>query len=252
MSSERDDKVWLSADIVSQYLSSVSTVIPFKSEQLDVMVRMVETGIGAQTETVRFMDIGCGDGVLGAALLGRFPRSNGVLLDFSEPMLQAARERLKVRASQLSFIQADYGDPVWAPMVSAYGPFDAIVSGFSIHHQPDKRKRRIYREIHDLLVPGGVFVNMEHVASHTAWGQTLFDECFIDSLVKHHDRKGSGLTREQIAREFYYREDKKANILAPVEDQCEWLREIGFADVDCFFKIFELAVFGGRKRLSGN
>ena len=35
--------------------------------------------------------------------------------------------------------------------------------------------------------------------------------------------------------------------MASVEDQCEWLREIGFADVDCFFKVFELAVFGGRK-----
>ena len=37
------------------------------------------------------------------------------------------------------------------------------------------------------------------------------------------------------------------NILAPVGDQCDWLREIGFEDVDCYFKIFELAVFGGRK-----
>ena len=42
------------------------------------------------------------------------------------------------------------------------------------------------------------------------------------------------------------RDDKEANILAPVEVQCEWLRECGFEDVDCFFKFFELAVFGGR------
>jgi len=32
-----------------------------------------------------------------------------------------------------------------------------------------------------------------------------------------------------------------------VESQLDWLRELGFADVDCFFKAFELAVFGGRK-----
>ena len=43
------------------------------------------------------------------------------------------------------------------------------------------------------------------------------------------------------------RADKAANILAPVDDQCRWLREIGFADVDCYFKAFELALFGGRK-----
>jgi tRNA (cmo5U34)-methyltransferase len=34
---------------------------------------------------------------------------------------------------------------------------------------------------------------------------------------------------------------------APVERQCEWLRDVGYADVDCFFKVFELAVFGGRR-----
>ena len=36
-------------------------------------------------------------------------------------------------------------------------------------------------------------------------------------------------------------------MIAPVEIQCEWLREIGFADVDFFFKVFELTLFGGRK-----
>ena len=38
-----------------------------------------------------------------------------------------------------------------------------------------------------------------------------------------------------------------ANILAPVEVQCQWLREIGFTDVDCYLKMFEVAVFGGRR-----
>jgi hypothetical protein len=38
---------------------------------------------------------------------------------------------------------------------------------------------------------------------------------------------------------------KEANILAPVETQCQWLREIGFEHVDCYLKIFELEVFDG-------
>ena len=41
--------------------------------------------------------------------------------------------------------------------------------------------------------------------------------------------------------------DKKENKPASVEMQCQWLRGIGFQDVDCFFKTFELALFGGRK-----
>jgi acyl-coenzyme A thioesterase PaaI-like protein len=33
--------------------------------------------------------------------------------------------------------------------------------------------------------------------------------------------------------------------LAPVEAQCRWLTEVGFADVDCHFRALELALFGG-------
>ncbi len=47
---------------------------------------------------------------------------------------------------------------------------------------------------------------------------------------------------------YYDRPDKSANILAPIEQQCAWLRDIGFTDVDCYLKVFELAVFGGRRQ----
>jgi len=50
---------------------------------------------------------------------------------------------------------------------------------------------------------------------------------------------------DQIEKAYY--EDKKENISAPVEKQCQWLRGIGFQEVDCFFKAFELALFGGKK-----
>ena len=52
----------------------------------------------------------------------------------------------------------------------------------------------------------------------------------------------------KFATEFYHRDDKKANILTSVETQCQWLREIGFQDVDCYFKILEIAIFGGLKK----
>jgi hypothetical protein len=58
---------------------------------------------------------------------------------------------------------------------------------------------------------------------------------------------GTSKTQEQIALEYYHRPDKTANILAPMEDQCQWLREIGFEHVDCYFKILELALFGGKR-----
>jgi hypothetical protein len=58
---------------------------------------------------------------------------------------------------------------------------------------------------------------------------------------------GGGRTREQVASDYVYRPDKAANILAPLETQLGWLREIGYQDVDCLFKIYELTLFIGRK-----
>lgn len=123
-----------------------------------------------------------------------------------------------------------------------------IVSGFSIHHQPDERKREIYAEIYALLSPGGLFLNLEHVASASRWVEEQFEEYFIDALYRHHAPNGK--TRDEVAAEYYYRPDKSANILAPVELQCDWLREIGYEHVDCYFKAFELALFGGMKPAS--
>jgi tRNA (cmo5U34)-methyltransferase len=42
-------------------------------------------------------------------------------------------------------------------------------------------------------------------------------------------------------------EEDPSNKLASVEAQLEWLREIGFEDVDRYWKWLELAVFGGIK-----
>ena len=68
---------------------------------------------------------------------------------------------------------------------------------------------------------------------------------FVESLVAFHDRAGTGAGRVEIERDYHRRPDKTANRLAPVEVQCQWLREIGYVHVDCFFKICELALFGG-------
>jgi len=241
----RSDEVWKSSDLTAAFLEGVRAAIPLAAEQIDVMLRL----IAARGEPVRrFLDLGCGDGVLSAAILERFPEAHGVAADFSSPMLAAAEKRLSAHHGKVRFANADYAVPSWVAAVREFGPYDAVVSGYSIHHQPDARKREVYAEIFELLAAGGVFVNVEHVSSPTAWVTSLFEELFIDRLHRHH----AGKSRSEVAETFYHRPDKDANILAPVETQCQWLREIGFGDVDCYLKIFELAVFGGRKPASGS
>jgi tRNA (cmo5U34)-methyltransferase len=220
--------------------------MPLAAEQIEVMMRLISV---AQKPVTNFLDLGCGDGILAAAILEKYPEARGVLLDFSDPMIKAAREKLKDYVSNLDFMTLDYADSYWLDSVGKMAPFDVIVSGFSIHHQPDKKKQELYVEIYNLLKPGGIFLNIEHVSSPTRWIESVFEDYFIDSSYNMHLAENSQKTRSQVAEEFYNRPDKEANILAPVEIQCDWLRGIGFTDVDCYFKIFELAVFGGRRPL---
>lgn len=236
----RKDTVWQSADVVHEFLEGMRAAIPQAAEQLDVMLRLIQA---ARPDLHNFLDLGCGDGILARAVLSRYPQAQGVLLDFSEPMLSAARQHLDL--PNITFVAQDYGLPAWVDSVRIHAPYDAIVSGYSIHHQPDARKRELYAELYDLLKPGGIFINIEHVASPSSWGESLFDDLFIDSQYAYFQSQGINKTHEEVAHEFHNRPHKEANLLAPVDLQCAWLREIGFADADCYLKFFELAVFGG-------
>jgi len=232
------DKVWQSAKLTRQFLTGVRGAIPLAQTQIEVMLQLLAT---RRQPVRRILDLGCGDGVLGAAILEKYPRATGLFADFSEPMLAACRAKLAGKRATTRLI--DFGKSTWVPAVADAGPFDAIVSGFSIHHQPDRRKRALYREIYRLLTPGGWFVNVEHVAPATPLTTALFDKVLIKSI----HRQQPQLSRATVRRRFVKRADKAANILVPVEEQCRWLRSIGFVDVDCYFKIYELAVFAGRK-----
>jgi hypothetical protein len=74
--------------------------------------------------------------------------------------------------------------------------------------------------VYDRLAAGGVFLNLEHVDSATP----ELHEAFLATL-------GTALE-----------DDDPSNQLAPVESQLEWLRAIGFDQVDCHWKWRELAL----------
>ena len=131
------DEVWKLPAIVNRYLS-YRAAIPLAQEQIGVMMSILKT---REQPVENFLDLGCGDGILGAAMLGEYPSARGVFVDFSELMLEQAREQLKEYAGQLAFENLDYGVPAWVNRIQAHGPFEAVVSGYSVHHQPDVRKR---------------------------------------------------------------------------------------------------------------
>ena len=239
------DEVWKLPSIVNRFLSS-RAAIPLAQEQIGIMMSILKSNA---KPVENFLDLGCGDGILGAAILGEYPKSRGVFADFSEPMLEQARAQLKDYAGQLVFENLDYGDKAWVNRIQPQGPFDAVVSGYSIHHQPDIRKREVYAEIYSLLQPGGWFINIEHIAAESKLATDLFNQRIIDVWYDKEQKSGSTKTKREVTDTFMNRPDKDANILLSVNTQCNWLREIGYEEVDCYFRVYELAVFGGYRPL---
>ncbi len=234
--------VWKGAGLVASYLSSVRGGIPFGADQIEIALRVASAW---QPAPRRILDLGCGDGIVGAAARRLWPNAQITLLDFSPAMLQAARERF-AGAPDVTLIEADFGQPQWLETSGIDASFDVILSAYAIHHQEDDRKHSLYADLFGLLTPGGVFINIEHVSSATPAIARINDALFVDTIEQHQRSIGSTDSRDEIARRYYFRPDKAANRLAPVEQQLAWLREIGFTDVDCYFKVMELAVFGGR------
>lgn len=235
-------EVWKDRDVAAAFLNERSLLIPDRKRQLDVILRVVRF---TRPQPKRVLDLGCGDGILLEMLLEAFPAATGVAVDFSRLMLEQAQTRLSSHGTRANLVEADLGTPAWRQNVK--GSFDVIVSGFAIHHLPDARKRALYEEIYNLLNDGGVFINSEHVVSATPHVAEMFEDAMIQHLFERRRESGENVTFEQVKRDFLERPDRAANILAAVETQCGWLRELGFKDVDCHWKYFELAIFGGVK-----
>jgi ubiquinone/menaquinone biosynthesis C-methylase UbiE len=232
---------WKTEEIAQTFVEGVRGAIPGAALQLEV-IREIIHAWSPLPSTI--LDLGCGDGVVGRMLLEEHPAAHVIFADFSEPMLEKLRSRIGSN-QRATVLNLDFSTSAWSEGIDPEKPFDVIVSGFAIHHQPDRRKKRLYAEIHGLLKDGGIFLNLDQVSSPTSSITDLFDRFFLDHIRRFHASAGLGITMQEIEEAFF--QDKKENMPAPAELQCRWLRSIGFQDVDCFYKTFELALFGGRK-----
>jgi tRNA (cmo5U34)-methyltransferase len=212
MSPRPDVNLWSNSGHAKDYLERADS-IPHRREGEATLLEFLPEGIG------RFLDLGSGGGRLLGLVKAARPNAEAVAVDFSAAMLDVLRETCCGDA-KTSIVEHDLSSPL-----PELGKFDAVVSSFAIHHVTHDRKRTLYQEIFRVLKPGGVFLNLEHVASATE----RLHEGFLAQL---------DLTPET---------EDPSNKLLDLELQLSWLREIGFIDVDCHWKWRELALLAGTK-----
>jgi SAM-dependent methyltransferase len=207
-----DVNLWTEAGHATHYIEHRRD-IPHREEGYAAMLEFLPASVR------RVLDLGTGDGYVLDALRRARPGLQGTAVDFSAEMLRRARDRF-AGVGDVTVVEHDLDRPL-----PDWGPFDAVVSAFAIHHVADTRKRALYGEVFGLLAPGGVFLNLEHVSSPTPELHDAFLAAINSSPAQ----------------------DDPSNKLASVEEQLAWLREIGFAQVDCHWKWREIALLGGVK-----
>ena len=167
----------------------------------------------------RVLDLGTGDGRLLALLLADRHAMHGVALTSPTHARGGARERFG-DDERVELVEHDLAEPL-----PALGRFDAVVSSMAIHHLEHERKRSLYGEVLELLEPGGVFANFEHVASPTQRSTGRSSRRSTSRSSTRTRRTGCSTSRRQL----------------------RWLRELGFDDVDCYWKWLEMALLIGVK-----
>lgn len=203
---------WTSPEKALEYVQKAAT-IPHRVEGEAVLLEFMPH------TAQRVLDLGSGAGRLLGLVRSVLPHAEFVALDFSAAMIEYFHGAFPDQA-RIQLVTHDMENPL-----PALGSFDVVVSSFAIHHLTHDRKRGVYAEAFDLLTPGGVFCNLEHVASPS-------EHLHLQFLEK------MGMRPDQ--------EDTE-NKLLDLQTQLQWLREIGFADVDCHWKWRELALLVGVK-----
>ena len=109
----------------------------------------------------RILDLGIGTGLELDRLFARFPSARVTGIDVSRGMLDALTAKLRpwsgrVQTIHVSFLDEDLG-------CAAY---EAVLSVMAFHHWAANVKLDLYRRVHRALIPGGVFVNADYVATN--------------------------------------------------------------------------------------
>ena len=214
---------WSSQGYASEYLE-VAERIPHKNEGEQVLLEYIPK------DAKRILDLGTGDGRLIKLIKNQLSlslsSSKFIVVDVSPAMLEKATNYFR-NDNSVRVIEHDLSYPISDKLLTEAEQseiqFDVIISGLAIHHLTHERKYSLYKEVYNLLKPGGLFCNLDRVASPT---QRL---------------------HEQFLTKTTYKKEDKSNKLLDIQTQLKWLEEIGFIDVDCYWKWLELALLIGIK-----
>ncbi|MEH1770769.1 class I SAM-dependent methyltransferase [Nostoc sp.] len=203
------------------------TLIPCFDDFYKTAVEIIS---GDDTAPMKVLDLGAGTGLYSGMVQSVFPNAEFTLLDLAPEMLEKAKFRFSQMGKSPKILIGDYVD------TNLGDSYHVVISALSIHHLSDVDKKLLYQRIYDVLNPGGIFINADQVLGKTPDLEQLYRQHWLDS-VRAKNISEQDLKAAQKRMEY--------DRMATLDIQLTWLEAAGFQNVDCWYKNFSFAVFGG-------
>ncbi len=198
---------------------------------------MFDDFLGAAVQQLRFGPddepdisiLGDADGLVTRAVARRLPAARITMVDPSETATDAAR-KLVGDDDRFAYRNGDLR------RVRLPKPADAIVCLLGTHGFADDAKIDFYSRTYQTLRPGGVLVHATRVAGDD---EVLHQRQHWAWLA---DLKAAGVPEGNIATAL---QDMQSDLLSPLASHLDWMRQIGFAHVDCSYRRGMFAILSG-------
>ncbi len=108
------------------------------------------------------LDLACGPGSISARVLDRMPGVSCVAVDYDPVLLELGRQAMSAHRSRVRFAEVDLWDPSWPDVLAGVRPH-AVLSSTALHWLPADVLTRVYAAAREILEPGGVLLNADHL-----------------------------------------------------------------------------------------
>jgi len=235
---------WTEADSEA-YGALAEIAVPSRRAQIGMLTSLIPA---ERREAFTVVELGAGQGALARAVLHAFPACRYVALDRSARMRAALRRTLRAFGARATVREFELADAAWRRALPR--PLRCVLASLIVHHLSDPGKRRLFADVAARLDRGGAFLLADVVLPVNARARRLFAGQWTDAArTQSRGRSGGAAALRRFIRDgwnYYAASDPDPyDQPARLVEQLQWMREAGFAQVDCYWMHAGHAIFGG-------